>query len=120
MCASLGDTSLGGASLGEPLIGVPLIMSAQPALKHIYLSVLAAAGLGGVISVAGSVLTSRNTVTTEELDCKPKPITDTLARHEKLLENHGKLLEKADKRLNELQRTLNKKTRCFLGEGATR
>ena len=94
-------------------------MSAQPALKHTYLSVLAAAGLGGVISVAGSVLTSRNTVTTEELDrkldCKLKPITDTLARHEKLLENHGKFLENHGERLNEIQRTLNKKTRCFLG-----
>jgi hypothetical protein len=89
-------------------------MSAQPALKHIYLSVLAAAGLGGVISVAGSVLTSRNTVTTEELDRKLKPITDTLARHEKLLEKMATKTE-MDKRLNEIQRTLNKKTRCFLG-----
>jgi hypothetical protein len=86
-------------------------MSAQPALKHTYLSVLAAAGLGGVISVTGSVLTSRNTVTTEELDRKLdrklKPITDTLARHDKRLDG-------MDKKLNEIQRTLNKKTRCFL------
>ena len=75
-------------------------MSAQPALKHMYLSVLAAAGLGGVISVVGNVLTIRN-------------ITDTLARHEKLLEKTATKAE-MDKRLNEIQRTLNKKTRCFL------
>jgi hypothetical protein len=82
-------------------------MSTQPALKHIYLSIFAAAGFSDVISVAGSVLTSRNTVTTEELDRKLKPITDTLARHEKFLEKIGK-------RLNESQRTLNR-THCFLG-----
>jgi hypothetical protein len=78
-------------------------MSTQPALKHIYLSIFAAAGFSDVISVAGS----RNTVTTEELDRKLKPITDTLARHEKFLEKIGK-------RLNESQRTLNR-THCFLG-----
>jgi hypothetical protein len=96
-------------------------MSAQPALKHTYLSVLAAAGLGGIISIAGSVFTSRNTVTTEQLDRRLQPITDTLARHEKLLEKMAtkaemdKGLNEMDKKLNQIQRTLNKKTRCFLG-----
>src|ERR1700733_13559208 len=66
-----------------------VIMSAQLALKHLYLSVLADAGLSDVISVTESVLTGRNTVTTGELDREPKAITDTLARHEKLLARHG-------------------------------
>jgi hypothetical protein len=48
-------------------------------------NLLAAAGFSGAISVTRSVFMSRNTVTTEELDRKLKPITDTLARHENLL-----------------------------------
>ena len=87
-------------------------MSAQPALKHIYLSVLAAAGFGGVISVAGSVFTSRNTVTTEELDRMLKPIkTEIAATKTEMAATKTEM----NKRLNEIQRTLNKKTRCFLG-----
>jgi hypothetical protein len=78
-------------------------MSTQPALKHLYLSI----SIGSIISVLGSIFTTRNTVTTEDLDRKLKPIADTLAHHEKL---H----EKADKKLNDIQRTLNRKTRCFV------
>jgi len=95
-------------------------MSAQPAVKHMYLSVISAAGLGGLISVGGSAFLNRNTVTTEELDRKLKPITDTLARNEKLLEKTAtkaevdKRLNEIDKKLNGIQWTLNKKTRCFL------
>lgn len=84
-------------------------MSAQPALKHIYLSVVAAAGIGGLISVGGSYLMS-------------KPVNDTLARHgklhehhgkllehhSKLLEHHGKILQETNEKLNEVQRMLRK------------
>jgi hypothetical protein len=89
-------------------------MLSQLALKHVYLPVLAAAALGGVISVGGSVLTTRNLVTTEELDNKLKPINATLARHEKILDNHGKLLEKTATKaeMNEILQLLHKKTRC--------
>jgi hypothetical protein len=87
---------------------------AHPYHSTIYLSVLAAAGFGGVISVPGSVFTSRNTVTTEELDRKLKPITDELTEMDKRLTEVDKRLTGMDKRLNEVQRTLNKKTRWFL------
>jgi hypothetical protein len=55
-------------------------MSAQSALKHVYLSVLATAGLGGAISVLGTVLTSRNTVKTEDLDLQRLRLTSSSAK----------------------------------------
>jgi hypothetical protein len=97
-------------------------MSAQPALKYIYLPAIAAASISGLISVAGSYLMS-------------KRINDTLARHERLLEHRGgllercggllerrgellehqgKLLQETNEKLDEIQRMLRKKTRCFL------
>ena len=97
-------------------------MSAQPALRHMYLSVIAAAGIGGLISVGGSYLMN-------------KPINETLTRHEvllnhhsellnqhskllehhsKLLEHQGKLVQETNEKLNEVHRMLRKKTRCFM------
>jgi len=87
-----------------------------------YLSVIAAAGIGGLISVGGSYLMN-------------KPVNETLTRHEallnhhsELLEHHGKLLEhhsellehqgkltqETKEKLNEVHRMLRKKTRCFM------
>jgi hypothetical protein len=89
-------------------------MSSQPALKRLYLPVLAAAGFGGAISVAGSVFMSRNTVTGElhhELHRRLKPITDTLARHGKLLEKIA-TKDHVNTKLKELQQTLSKKSHC--------
>ena len=80
-----------------------------------YLSVIAAAGIGGLISVGGSYLMN-------------KPINETLTRHEvllnhhsellnqhsKLLEHQGKLVQETNEKLNEVHRMLRKKTRCFM------
>jgi hypothetical protein len=63
-------------------------MSAQPALKYIYLPPIAAASIGGLISVVGSYLMS-------------KRIHDTLGRHEKLHERTNDALARLEKRTND-------------------
>jgi membrane protein DedA with SNARE-associated domain len=90
-------------------------MSAQLALKHTYLSVIAAAGISGLISAAGSYLMGKRVNDTLARHGKLHERTnDTLARHEKLLEYHGKLLQETSEKVNEVQRLLRKKTRCFM------
>jgi hypothetical protein len=87
-------------------------MLAQQALKHQYLSVIAAASISacisGLISVVGGYLITQ-------------PVNDTLARHETLLQDtkdtlarHERLHQETNGKLNELQRMLRKKTRCFM------
>jgi hypothetical protein len=92
--------------------GAPIYTCHRKCQDHVvppqYLSVIAAAGIGGLISVGGSYLMS-------------KPVNDTLARHEKIHEHHGKLLEhhgillqETNEKLNEVRRMLRKKTQCFI------
>jgi hypothetical protein len=94
----------------------------QPALKHIYLSVIVGTTVGSLVSVIGSYITNQ-------------PINITLARHEKLhehsdkllqqhgktLEQHGKTLEQLGKvlretnaKVNDVERILRRKKGCFL------
>jgi hypothetical protein len=87
----------------------------QPALKHIYLSVIVGTTVGSLVSVIGSYITNQ-------------PINITLARHEKLhehsdklLQQHGKTLEQLGKvlretnaKVNDVERILRRKKGCFL------
>jgi acyl-coenzyme A synthetase/AMP-(fatty) acid ligase len=83
-------------------------MSSQQALKHTYLSMLAAASVGSIISVVGGVLTNRKNATREEVRQVKAELKAELASKAEV-----KQLELATKAgMKELQLLIIKKKRC--------
>ena len=85
------------------------------ALKYAYLPGLSSAALGGLFSVAGILYSTRNTVTTDQLDRKLDDLERKVERKvdQKLKPIITALQNTATRgETNEIRRLLLKKTRC--------